>query len=50
VIEFLDEALEKGKIINAGFSFHGLAEVFKRGLRFPRHKLSIGYSYWASCL
>ena len=28
-IEFLDDALKKGKIINAGFSFHGLAEDFK---------------------
>ena len=28
VIEFLDDALQKGKIINAGFSFHGLAEEF----------------------
>lgn len=28
VIEFLDDALKKGKIINAGFSFHGLAEDF----------------------
>ena len=28
VIEFLDDALKKGKIINAGFSFHGLAEEF----------------------
>jgi predicted aldo/keto reductase-like oxidoreductase len=28
VIEFLDEALKTGKIINAGFSFHGLAEDF----------------------
>ena len=30
VIEFLDDALKKGKIINAGFSFHGLAEEFNR--------------------
>ncbi len=28
VIEFLDDALKSGKIINAGFSFHGLAEEF----------------------
>jgi hypothetical protein len=28
VIDFLDEALKMGKIINAGFSFHGLAEEF----------------------
>lgn len=28
VIEFLDHALAKGKILNAGFSFHGLAEDF----------------------
>ena len=28
VIEFLDDSLKKGKIINAGFSFHGLAEEF----------------------
>ncbi len=28
VIAFLDDALRKGKIINAGFSFHGLAEEF----------------------
>ena len=28
VIEFLDDALKKGKIINAGFSFHGLADEF----------------------
>lgn len=30
VIEFMNEALEKGKIINAGFSFHGMAEDFNR--------------------
>jgi len=30
VIEFLDDALKKGKIINAGFSFHGLSEEFNR--------------------
>jgi len=29
VIEFMDQALKSGKIINAGFSFHGLAEDFK---------------------
>jgi predicted aldo/keto reductase-like oxidoreductase len=28
VIEFMDDALKKGKIINAGFSFHGLSEDF----------------------
>ena len=28
VIEFMDDALKKGKIINAGFSFHGLAQDF----------------------
>jgi len=28
VIEFLDDALKRGKILNAGFSFHGLAEDF----------------------
>jgi hypothetical protein len=28
VISFLDDALKRGKIINAGFSFHGLAEDF----------------------
>ena len=28
VLEFLDDALKKGKIVNAGFSFHGLAEEF----------------------
>jgi len=28
VIAFLDDALKKGKILNAGFSFHGLAEDF----------------------
>jgi hypothetical protein len=28
VIEFLDDSLKQGKIINAGFSFHGLAEEF----------------------
>ena len=30
VIEFLDEALASGKIINAGFSYHGAAEDFKQ--------------------
>ena len=30
VIEFINEALESGKIINAGFSFHGLTEDFNR--------------------
>jgi len=30
VIEFLDDALKRGKIINAGFSFHGLSEDFTR--------------------
>ena len=29
VIEFLDDALRQGRILNAGFSFHGLAEEFK---------------------
>jgi predicted aldo/keto reductase-like oxidoreductase len=29
VIAFLDDALKQGKIVNAGFSFHGLAEDFK---------------------
>jgi predicted aldo/keto reductase-like oxidoreductase len=28
VMEFLDEALDSGKILNAGFSFHGLSEDF----------------------
>jgi predicted aldo/keto reductase-like oxidoreductase len=28
VIDFLDDALKNGKIINAGFSFHGLTEEF----------------------
>ncbi len=28
VLEFIDDALEKGKIINAGFSFHGPADDF----------------------
>jgi predicted aldo/keto reductase-like oxidoreductase len=28
VVDFLDGALKRGKIINAGFSFHGLAEEF----------------------
>jgi hypothetical protein len=28
VIKFLDDSLKQGKIINAGFSFHGLAEEF----------------------
>ena len=28
VIDFLDHALQRGKILNAGFSFHGLAEAF----------------------
>ena len=30
VIEFMDDALKAGKIINAGFSFHGLAEDFNK--------------------
>ncbi len=29
VIEFMDSALKTGKIINAGFSFHGLSDEFK---------------------
>ncbi|MDJ0875940.1 MAG: aldo/keto reductase [Desulfobacterales bacterium] len=28
VIEFMDDALKTGRILNAGFSFHGLAEDF----------------------
>lgn len=28
VFEFMDDALKKGKIINAGFSFHGLTDEF----------------------
>ena len=28
VFEFMDDALKQGKIINAGFSFHGLSEDF----------------------
>lgn len=30
VIHFLDQAKADGRIVNAGFSFHGLAEDFKR--------------------
>ena len=30
VLSFLDDALKKGKIINAGFSFHGLAGEFNQ--------------------
>jgi predicted aldo/keto reductase-like oxidoreductase len=30
VIDFLHHALEDGRIVNAGFSFHGLAEDFSR--------------------
>jgi predicted aldo/keto reductase-like oxidoreductase len=30
VIDFLNKALEDGRIVNPGFSFHGLAEDFKR--------------------
>ena len=30
VIEFLNNALKSGRIINAGFSFHGLAEDFSK--------------------
>ena len=30
VIEFMEDALKKGKIINAGFSLHGLAEDFNQ--------------------
>ena len=30
VIEFMEDALKKGKIINTGFSFHGLAEDFNQ--------------------
>lgn len=29
VIQFINDALKSGKIINAGFSYHGLAEDFK---------------------
>ena len=29
VIEFLDQSLKDGRIVNAGFSFHGAAEDFK---------------------
>jgi uncharacterized protein len=30
VIDFLHQAIEDGRIVNAGFSFHGLAEDFMR--------------------
>ena len=30
VIAFMEDALQKGKIVNAGFSFHGLSEDFNR--------------------
>ena len=30
VVDFLNKALEDGRIVNTGFSFHGLAEDFKR--------------------
>ena len=30
VLDFLDKAKDDGKIVNAGFSFHGLLEDFKR--------------------
>ena len=46
VLEFLDQAKKDGRIVNAGFSFHGLAEDFTRIVdAYPWVFCQIQYNY-----
>jgi hypothetical protein len=46
VMEFLDRAKSAGKIVNAGFSFHGVREDFKRIVdAYPWEFCQIQYNY-----